>query len=183
MDADGIGVDDEGTLAAAKGDEAELLLQPAEEQSDKDANDGTNERDETALEKEDVGDLAVGGTEVSQRHHVVALVDDEHRQRANDVEAGHHKNERKKNVADEFLNLHDAERVVLLLIAVEHGVAAVADAAHLGLHLLEVAARLEAEFERGDHALLVEDAAYKAYGGEEVALVVLPLLYLEDDSG
>ena len=145
MDAHGVGVDDERALGVAQGDDAELLLQPAEEQSHDDAHDGSDGRDEPPLEQEDGRHLAVAGTEGTQRLHVVALVDDEHRERADDVEAGHDEDEGEEDVGDELFDLHDAEGVVLLLIAVADVVLRAHYLLDAALDGLEVAACLQAQ--------------------------------------
>ena len=49
MDADGIGVDDEGALRLSQGDDAVRLLQPAEQQTNEDADDGADDGDEPNL--------------------------------------------------------------------------------------------------------------------------------------
>ena len=54
MHADRIGVDDEGPFRRPQRDEAILLLQPAEQETDKDADDGTEHGDEPAFEEKDV---------------------------------------------------------------------------------------------------------------------------------
>lgn len=79
MNADGIGVDHE-VVATAHADQAILLLEQAQEQSDANADERANDRYHSALEEEDPGNLLVGGAEVAQGSHIVLLVDDEHGQ-------------------------------------------------------------------------------------------------------
>ena len=183
MHADGVGVDDERALALPQGDDAEALLQPTEQQPHHDAHHGSEGADEPPLEEEDARYLAVAGTHSAQRLHVVALVDDEHRETADDVEARHDEDEREEDVGDELLDLHDAEGVVLLLIAVANVVFGSAYLAYAALHGLEVAARLQPQLQAREHALLVEDAAGEANAGEDVAAVVLGLQHAEHHAG
>ena len=61
MDADGIGIDNERPFALSQSDDSELLLNPAKQQSHHYADDGADERDETALEQEYLRYLAVAG--------------------------------------------------------------------------------------------------------------------------
>ena len=183
MDADGVGIDDERALAVAEAYEAVLLLQPAEQQAQENANDSAQKRDEATLEEEDTRYLAVGGAEVAQRDDVVALVDDEHGEGADDVETGYDEDEGEEDVGHELLDLHDAEGVVLLLVAVVDVEAAVGQADHAGFDGLEIAAGLEAQLQRGKTAGLVEETAREVEGGEYVLLVVLGLLDAEDDAG
>ena len=65
MDTHGVGVDDESALGATHGDDAKTLLEPAEEEPHGDADDGPDDDDKTTLEKEDAGNLAVVGAEVT----------------------------------------------------------------------------------------------------------------------
>ena len=48
-------------------------MQPAEQQSEKDAHDGTYGGDETTLEEEDAGNLTVAGSEVTQSDDIVLV--------------------------------------------------------------------------------------------------------------
>ena len=183
MDAHGVGVDDERALGLSQGDDAELLLQPAEEQSHDDAHDGSDGRDEPPLEQEDGRHLAVAGAEGTQRLHVVALVDDEHRERADDVEAGNEQDEGEEDVGDEFLDLHDAERVLLLFVAVEHAVAFAERGNQVGFHLVGVGVGAELEFDLCDFALAFKQAAGQCDVGDDVVCVVLALLDVEGELG
>ena len=80
MDTHRIGVDDERAARRAQFHEAEGLLRPTERQADDDAYDGTQGGNQTPLEEENARNLLVGRTQVAQRHHIVFLVDDEHRE-------------------------------------------------------------------------------------------------------
>ncbi len=78
MDTDGIGVDDEVATRRGEADETEGLLQPAQQETEHDADDGAKEGDETALVEEDAEYHAVGGSKMAQGGHVATLFDDEH---------------------------------------------------------------------------------------------------------
>jgi len=79
MDADGVGIDNEVALAGAQTDNAELLLQPTEQQPNENADDSTNDTNHSTFEEEDTANQPVIGTKVAQRLDVVTLVDNEHR--------------------------------------------------------------------------------------------------------
>ena len=85
VDADGVGIDDEGGIAVAEAHEPELLLDEAEQEADDDTHHCTGDGNHATLEEEDAGYLAVGGAEIAEGDHVVFLVDDEHGERAHDV--------------------------------------------------------------------------------------------------
>ena len=182
MDADRIGVDHEGATAGAELDEAEGLLQPAEEQAKEYAYDGSDNGDETALEEEDACYLMIAGSEVAQGDDIVLLFDDEHRERTDDVEASYHEDEGEEDVGNELLYLHDLERVVLLLEAVADIEAVAGYLLYLGLHAVEVAAWLQAQLERRDAVFLLEEIAGKLEAGDDVVLVVLGLTDAEQDT-
>lgn len=143
MHADGVGVYNERSARAAQSHQTVSLLQPAQQQSYGYAYHSAGYRNHTALEQEYTGYLLVVGTQVSQCVHIVLLVYDEHRQRADDVEAGHDQYEREKHIGKELLYLHNLKRVGLLLIAVQNLVFLAHNAFYLLLHGIDVNARLE----------------------------------------
>ena len=100
-----------------------------------------------SFEEEDSGDLLVAGSQVAQRGHVFLLVDDEHGERPDDVEACHDEDEREEDVCEVFLYPHDFVCVGLLLIPVLHAVFVAGNLFHLPLHAVEVRARLQAQFQ------------------------------------
>ena len=71
----------------------------------------------------------------------------------------------------------------MLFKAVAHIEAVAGNLLHLLLHTVEVAAGLQAQLQRREHALLLEQAAGKAYGCDNVVLVVLRLSHVENHSG
>ena len=142
MDADRVGVDNEGAAAGAELHDAVGLLNPAEQEADGNADESTDGRDKATLEEENAGDDLVGGAEVAQGDDVILLVDDEHGERADDVEAGHDEDKGEEDVGNELLNLHDLEGLVLLLKAVLDVEIVTGNLLHLGLDGIEIAARL-----------------------------------------
>ena len=182
MDTDGIGVDDEGSTGGTEGHEAETLLKPAEGQAQQDADDGSDGGDEAALEEEDAGDLLIAGTEVAKGDDILLLVDDEHGQGAYDVETGHHQDEGEEDIGYELLDLHDLKGIVLLFEAVFDDKTVATERLDLELGALEIAAGLQTELERGEHALLVEEPTGKGDAGDDVVLVVLGLFDVEEDT-
>ena len=96
MHTDGIGVDDVAPFAVAETNDSELLLQPAKQQSDSDSDDCSQQRNHPALHHEDAADLMLVRTQIPQRDGILLLVNDEHRERTDDVEAGNHQDERQK---------------------------------------------------------------------------------------
>ena len=80
MNADRISINDERTASAAQFYESEGLLREAQQESQHNAHYSTYGGNESSFEKEDARYLLVCGTKVAQRHHVVFLVDDKHRE-------------------------------------------------------------------------------------------------------
>ena len=175
MHADRVGVEQVAAFAAAEAYDAVLLLNEAEGETHRYADDGADEAYHAAFDHEDVAYLLVAGTEVAERDDILLLVDDEHGQRAYDVEAGYHEDERKEDVGDELLDLHDLERVLLLLIAVEHQHLVAKRCLHLLLHCLEVGTALQSQLDGRDIALPLEQATGEGYWGNDVVGVVLAL--------
>ena len=147
VDADGIGVDDEAAAAFAHLHKAVTLLEPAEQQSQANAQQRAQGRYHAALEEEDALDLAVVGPQTAQGLHVLLLVDDEHGERADDVEAGHDEDEGKEDVGHDLLYLHDLEGVGLLFEAVEHLVLRPRYLPRLAFDGVEIAAVFQSQFE------------------------------------
>ena len=77
-------------LRKAELQQAEVLLRQTKPQPQHDAEHGTQRRNKPALEQKDTLDEPVVGTHVAQGCDVVFFVDNEHRQRAYDVETGNH---------------------------------------------------------------------------------------------
>ena len=100
MNTDGVGIDDVTALAVAKAYQAIFLLQEAEGQADGDANHSTQEANHPSFNHEDAADLLVVGTKVSEGDGILLLVDNQHRQRTDDVETGNHQDERQEDVRD-----------------------------------------------------------------------------------
>ena len=120
MDTNGIGVDDEVACGGTETHQSVLLLEPTEQQTEKDTDDGADGRDESALEEEDADDLAIAGTKVAQSNDIVFLIDNQHGVRAVDVETGHHEDEGEEVIGYKLLDLHDLKGIVLLFEAVAH---------------------------------------------------------------
>lgn len=95
-----------------------MLLKQAERQPQYNAGNGSYQRNHIAFHHEDVRDEPVACSEIAQGFHIVALVDDEHGQRADYIEAGYQQDECQEKVGDKFFYLHDAECVGLLFVAV-----------------------------------------------------------------
>ena len=156
MYAHGIGLHDEVFSAVAQADDAKLLLDPAEQQAYAYADDGPHRRDEATLEQEDAHDAPFVHAQVAQRAHVVAFVDDEHRDAAHDVEASHQQDERQEEVGDGFLDVHDAKHLLLLFHAVEHGVVGAQRGAQALLDARFVGPLAQFELNRGDFPRLLK---------------------------
>ena len=90
MNAHWIGINHERTAALAEAHYAIALLKPAEQKADENACHGSYGGYHAALEEEDAHYLLVACTEITKGEHVVLLVDDEHRDAADDVEARHY---------------------------------------------------------------------------------------------
>ena len=100
VDAHRISIDDKRAVAAAHLDKPILLLQPTEKQPQENAQDRSKETDQTPLEKEDATDLLVGSSKIAQGDDIVFLVDNQHRQRADDVETSHDQDESEEDIAE-----------------------------------------------------------------------------------
>ena len=166
--ADGVGIDDVAAFAVTEADEPEGLLNPAKEKPEGDADDGTDEAYHAAFYHEDATNLMLVGTQVSEGDGVLLLVDDEHGEGADDVEAGDEENEGEEDVGDEFLNLHDLESVFLLLIAVKHLVTGTELVLETVLDTLEVGAWLEAHLDGGNLTCALEESAGERKVGDDV---------------
>ena len=153
VNAHGVGIHNVAALAAAHADEACGLLQPAQQQAERNARHGAQQGYDAAFVEEDAVNLPARSAEVAQGEHVGALVDDEHGHRPDDVEAGHEEDEGEKEVGHHLLDVHDVEHFLLLLEAVVHGIARAGYLAELLLDLGLVGPVLEAQFETGDVAL------------------------------
>ena len=99
----------------------------------------------------------------------------QHRERADDVEASHHQDERQEDVSDELLDLHNLKRVILLLKTVLHHELRTTQPTDLLLHSIEIAAWFQAQFQRREHTLLVEYPAGKADTRKDIVLIVFRL--------
>ena len=93
--------------------------------------------------------MLVVHTEVAQCHHVVLLLDDEHGERADDVETRHDEDEGEEDIGDELFDLHDAESVFLLFIAVFHRIFFACNLLYFLFHGIKVAVGLDAHFQGG----------------------------------
>ena len=140
--ADWIGIDDERALAVTQFHKAELLLQQTEQKTQTDAEHSTYDAYQPSFKDEHLLDKRLTRSKTAQYLRIVLLVDDEHRKGAYDIEACHDEDEGEKDVRHQFLYLHDAERVCLLLVAVEHLELVARHLLHLTLYGLYVAAGL-----------------------------------------
>ena len=118
MNADGIGFHNEGTGLVAHGNEAEGLLQPAKQKTQNDSHHSAQQADEAAFVHEDSANVAIVRTQAAERLHIGLLVNHEHGQGTDDVEAGHQKDEGEKKIGNQLLHPHDTEHILLLFIAV-----------------------------------------------------------------
>ena len=138
---------------------------------------------EASLEEEDADDLCILRPEVAQGAYVVFLVDDEHGDGADDVEAGYQEDEGEEEVGDELLHFHDAEHVFLLFVAVLHGEVFAQQGFDVAPCLADVGALFQLQFDGRHPSLLPEEVAGEAQGGEDVVGIVFGLLHGEDHAG
>src|SRR5574344_742205 len=113
-----IGIYDITALATAKANETKLLLEQAERQSEHNANHSPQETNHSSFYHEDVTNLLLACPHIAQCHSILLLLNNEHGERANDIETSNHEDESQEDVGDEFFYLHDFKRILLLLIAV-----------------------------------------------------------------
>ena len=176
--AHGIGFDDE-VAAIAEAQEAKLHLEPAEEQPQEDARHRSDGGNHAALVEKDAHNGALRSAKVAQGLDVVALVDDKHGHRTDNVETGHEDDERQEEIGHGFLYLHDAEGLGVLFVAVAHGEASLSKVLQFGLCAVNVRASLEREGHGGNAVGLFEEFASEADGGDEVVVIVGALVDLE----
>ena len=180
MNAYRISIYDEGALRVAQSYEAILLLQPAEQQTQSDTNHRTNHCNHSSLEEEDTRNLLVIGTQIPQCHHIILLVDDEHRERTDDVETCHYEDKGQEDVSHQLLYRHDLESIFLLLKSIQHLIFGAGNLLHLSLYCLQVTTLLQADLQIREHTLLTEEIARKGNGGDDIILVVFRLLDSEE---
>ena len=183
IDTDGIGIDDVEPFAAAHRHQSELLLCPAEDASEQQAEQGSCEADDMAFEAEDGAYLFVGGTKASECPYVLPFVYHEHRERADDIEACHQKDKREEDMGDEFFDAHDAEDVVLLFVSVLHLEAFAEQCLQFLLCVVCIGAFFELDFHARQSALSFKEALGEAETGKDVVCIVLCLLHDKDDAG
>ncbi len=87
--ADRIGIDHKAS-GTAQTNQPERLLNPAEQQARHHPDKSPEKRNHPPLEQEYAHNLVIIRTQITQSHHVFALVDDEHRERTDDIETGYH---------------------------------------------------------------------------------------------
>lgn len=85
-----IGVYHKAVGRSSQRKETETLLDEAEQQSQHNADYRSDEGNHTPLEQEDAYYQLVAGSQIAQGLHILLLVDDEHRQGTDDIEAGYH---------------------------------------------------------------------------------------------
>lgn len=178
--ADGVGVDDKGSRGRAEAQQAKLLLEQAEAQAHQHAHHGTDEGDDAAFVEEDAHDGALVGAQVAQGGDVVALFDDEHGRRADDVEAGHEHDEREEEVGNRLLDLHHVEGLAVLLKAVQHGKSRAGQGAQLLLGRLGVGAGLQPQGYGADAVGLFEEVLGEAERRNQVVVVIALLVHLKE---
>lgn len=117
MEEDRIGGNDVACgVTTSECDEAEMLLEEAEDDAKDKADNGSDAGDEPSFAGEDAADERRGGSHVAQRADLCLLVDDEHREGADGIERGYEQDEEDKQEGEPLLNLHDAVGVGLLLM-------------------------------------------------------------------
>ena len=180
MHADGISLDDEAACAVAHRDDTKLLLYPAQKQAEKDAQKGSCRTNHPAFEDEDAADVIVVGSHRMKGFHIGLLVDHQHGERADNVEARHKQDEGEEEIGDELLDAHDAEDVFLLFVAVLHQEPLAQQLLDFLLGPFHFGAFRKLQLHAGDAALLIEKTLREAQAGEDVVGVVLALLDHED---
>ncbi len=108
LDDDGIGVGDERVGFDTEGEPTEALLAVAQCQSQGDTQHSAHQRDEPSLDDKDARDLLVGGSQVSQGADALVLLDDEQRERADDIERGDEQDKRHEQERHPFLDIDQA---------------------------------------------------------------------------
>ena len=169
MHAYRIGVHYKTSVAAAQRYKSEALLQETQQQPQYNPGNCSEHRNQPPFKKEDTGYQPVVGAQIAQRFRILALIQYQHGQRTDNIEAGNCKYKGKEQVGDEFLNLHDTEYIRLLLVAVLHDEAVAQGAFHFLLHGIGVAARFQFQFDGGNFRVIIEQPPGKAQRCEDIA--------------
>ena len=111
---------DDVFTSGAEFEPSEMLLAETECNAENESDGCSQGGDEPSFIEEDAPDGGFVCAEVGEYLYAFTLVDDEHRKRADDVEAGDEEDEDKEEDGKELLDAEDAEEVGLLLIAIQH---------------------------------------------------------------
>lgn len=183
IDAHGVGIDDETAFAVAHCYQSVLLLCPAEDGSEQEAEQGSCKADDVPFEAEDGAYLSIVCSKAAECPYVLPFVYHEHGERADDIEACHQQDKGEEDVGDEFFDAHDAENVVLLFVSVLHLEAFAEQCLQLLFCLVCLEAFFDFDFHARHSALSLEEALGEAETGEDVVCIVLCLSHDEDDAG
>ena len=115
----GEGADDE--VAVAHADDAELLLEPADEEPDQQSGQHGHQADEHPLGEEGAPQLPVGHPHAAEDEDVATLVDDQQREGGDEAQRGYEHDEREDEVDAEPLGAEYLEVEGLLVVAVFDG--------------------------------------------------------------
>ena len=113
---------------------------------------------------------------MAQRFDIVALVDDEHRHRTDDVETRYQQDERQEEISHRLLNVHDVKHLLLLFQLVHHLKSLTCQLLHFAFRRIWVGRWLKAEFECCDATRLFKEPLCEGKRGDEIILVVLALV-------
>ena len=91
--------------------------------------------------------LALRSSQITQCHHVFFLVDNQHRQRTDNVKAGNNQDKSQEDIGYEFLHFHNTESVILLFITVLYVELIACYFLHLALYPFKIAAGLQSQFQ------------------------------------
>ena len=116
-----------------------------------------------------------GSTEVAQRDGILTLVDNQHGEGTYDVETGNEQDECEENIGNQLLHFHDAERVLLLLIAVHHLEFIAQLLLKFLLRLVDIRTALQCQFHSRHIALSLKESASKTNVRDSVAIIIFSL--------
>ena len=122
------------------------------------------------------------GPQIAQSDDIVTFVNNQHRQRPNDVKTGNDEDERQEDIRHQLLHLHNAEGVVLLFIAVLNKEMTVSQLHHPLFYRLKVTTWSQAQFQGRQTVGLVKDITRKGQRCQDILFVILRLLDAEDDA-
>ena len=104
--------------AASQRNQAKLLLDKAQNQSQSDPDDCSEEGNHTPFKQKYPRYQFIICSQITQCHHICPLINNKHGKGTYHIKTRNHQNKSQKQIRDEFLYLHNTKCIHLLLISV-----------------------------------------------------------------